>query len=263
MAGNDNMLDSMLEGFGIASDDTSDEDSSTTSVEETNTSQDEGTTDTSTEDNSSGSDDSATDTQNVQGNEPQLSEKQANAFAALRTQNAQKDALLKSLATALDIDTSNADQMYTALNERVLQLKSKQQNVPVELLRQVQEGQDAIAQLRRDQYQRDTALGFQKLQQDYNLTQADLNNFASELLQKGHNPFTSSVDVVEMYKILHFNDILEKAKADAVREEQERANHARTKGTTPSSTQGTGTNDDSGKTITTQDGLTNLFASNK
>ena len=85
-------------------------------------------------------------------------------------------------------------------------------------------------------------LGFQKVKNEYNLSNEDLNNFAEQLAAKNINPFSGDrVDLLKEYRMLNFDKLLAQAKEAGRQEEIARSLKAKQNSTTPLKTTGNDT----------------------
>ena len=169
----------------------------------------------------------------------QFTQNKANeAFASLRVQNKQLTDTLKGVAGILGIqDTYDEQTILQALQQKVIESQAQQQHVPVELLQKVQ-----YLEQRDQQYtamQRQTAVeqGFQEIRTKYNLSDQQLNEFATGLIQNNLNPLEKDVDLMKEYQNMHFDELLQAAVAKAVADEQSRAAAAAQTSTNPGSQQ--------------------------
>lgn len=132
------------------------------------------------------------------------------AFAQMRAENKQLAALLTKVAQANGIDVSNQKDLIDKLNDDAIGKLAQKQNVPVELLKRIEQLENVEVQFKNNQLQQQTLVGLQRVMDDYGLTQEELNSFAEELDAAGKNPFTDSIDIVQEYKLMHYDDIMER-----------------------------------------------------
>ena len=158
-------------------------------------------------------------------------DKQARAFAQMRIQNSQMKQTLQSLAQLVGLDANNLDGVSKAVQDKLLQNQAKQQNLPPEVLGRLQA-------LERQNNEREAYLGFQKVKDSFNLTDAELSEFADSLIANGLNPFAQHVDLYNEYIVNNYDKLIEKAKQDGIREEAERAAKAAKQSTVPGNKSG-------------------------
>ena len=179
------------------------------------------------------------------------------AFGKMRTEINQLTDLLGKVAKANGVEYSDSKDLVAKLNDDAIQKMAQRQNVPVELLREIetlrQDSEAFKAQQRRDA----AAIGFQKVMDTYGLTQDQLKEFAVELDQQGKNPFEKPIDLLAEYKMLHYDDILNAAVKKAVEEALKKDSAANQSSSTPTKQQG-GNGSDPQK-VTTVAGLTALL----
>lgn len=188
--------------------------------------------------------------------------KQNYMFQQMRLQNQQLNQLLGKLAQANGIEYANPKELIDKLNDNAIEALSKRQNVPVELLREVESLRADSEAFKAMQYQNNAAAGFQSLVNTYGLDQKALETFAIELDQAGVNPFTSNVDIMNEYKVRHFDEIMQANIDKAVAAALARSTNADTHSTTPATTSTPAADPaGDGDKITTLEGLTKLLGS--
>lgn len=174
---------------------------------------------------------------------PSADTKAGRAFAQLRVQNAQYRKTLNGIAKILGVtDTSNPDTLIAQLNKVILEKEAKDKNVPAELLERLQILEERDREYTQKQIMEYAYLGFQRVKDLFNLDDAGLQKFADELVAAGINPFETKVDVVREYKLLHFDELIQAAFEQGVKQEQERAAKAANHSTTPKPQKGPGQN---------------------
>lgn len=184
--------------------------------------------------------------------------KQEYAFAQMRTQNTQLFGLLSKVAQAAGIEFKDNNELLTKLNDDALGKLAKAQNVPVELLKRLEQLEQTDKVYQAEQLKNSALIGFQKVKDAYGLTDDELRGFAAELDTKGKNPFLTQVDLEAEYRLNHFQDILKKETAKAVEEALKKSNAADKHSSTPNNAQGkpdTG----NGEKITTMAGLNDIL----
>ena len=172
---------------------------------------------------------------------PSADTKAGRAFAQMRVQNAQYQKTLNGIAKILGVtDTSNPDTLIAQLNKVILEKEAKDKNVPTELLERLQILEERDKEYSQKQIMENAYLGFQRVKDMFNLDEAGLQAFADELVAAGINPFESKVDVVREYKLLHFDDLIQAAVEQGIKQEQERAAKAANHSTAPNPQKGPG-----------------------
>lgn len=197
--------------------------------------------------------------QQEQQTQAQLEEQRRNfAFGQLRQENNELAAILGKIAQANGIQYANTRDLMGKLNDDAINKLAQKQNVPVELLREMdalRAGQQQWQQAQREQV---AYAGFQTLMSQYGLSQDDLKAFAVELDGAGKNPFTQNINIVDEYRLRHFDDIMNKRVDAAVKEALAKSSAADNHSSTPGAQQGAGSGD-GGQKITTQEGLNNFL----
>ena len=193
----------------------------------------------------------------AQNNQRSAQDKQNYAFGQMRTQISALTSLLGKVAKANGIEFASERELMDKLNDDAIEKMAHKDNVPVELLRKLEMLERDSAAFRAQQQRDAAAVGFQNLVNEYGLTQQQLEAFAVELDQQGKNPFTSNVDLMAEYKLLHFDDIVQAKVNRAVQEALAKSGAADQHSSTPGANQGgNGGNPDK---ITTVAGLTELL----
>ena len=184
--------------------------------------------------------------------------KAAHAFAQMRIQNNQLLTLLSKIAKATGIEYTDTNDLLAKLDDDSITKIAAKQNVPVELLKRMEqlEQRDLIAQ--QEKLQQAAFLGFQKVKDTYDLTEDELRAFALELDAAGKNPFEQPIDLVTEYKLTHFDDIVTKKANAAVQAALAKSSAADKHSSKPNSANG---KPDSGKPekISTVAGLNNIL----
>lgn len=159
-------------------------------------------------------------------------------FARLRVQNRQYQDALGKFAKILGVEAKDPEALVTTLEQKVLEFEAQQSNVPVEVLKEVDEARKAKAQQEFETYRTNALLGFQKVKDTFGIKDGDLQEFATQLNNAGKNPFTEAIDLVQEYRTLNFEKILQqerdKAVAEALAQQRKAAQHS----TTPLKAQG-------------------------
>lgn len=168
-------------------------------TEDTQDTQEEGTADG--DDNPAEGDNSAQDKSNK-------------AFGQMRIQIKEQAQLLTKMADAMGIEYANQKDLMDKLNNNALEQLAQKQGVPKELLERLEQLEGIAAQSEEQQLRSKALAGFQELHDSFGLDDAGLQAFAAELDEADKNPFVKDLDVVQLYKTMHFDDIVQ-AKIDA------------------------------------------------
>lgn len=179
------------------------------------------------------------------------------AFGQMRVKISTLEGLLGKVAKASGIEYTDANDLLTKLNDDAINKLAQRQNVPVELLRRMEELEQNSNAYKQQQIQNAAAVGFQTIMTDYSLTQEELKAFALELDKVGKNPFAQPIDIVAEYKLMHYDDIINKRVEAAVQAALTKSNVADQNSSTPNTQQGQGGGADN--KITTISGLNALL----
>lgn len=185
-------------------------------------------------------------------------DKAAHAFAQMRVQNNQLLTLLSKVAKATGIEYTDNNDLLAKLDDDSITKLAAKQNVPVELLKRMEqlEQRDLVSQ--QEKLQQAAFLGFQQVKDAYDLTEDELRNFALELDTAGKNPFEQHINLVTEYKLTHFDDIVTKKANAAVQAALAKSSAADKHSSKPNSANG---KPDSGKPdkISTVAGLNSIL----
>lgn len=192
---------------------------------------------------------------------PAVDAKAQQAFIHMRQQNKQYSNTIKGVASVLGIDSNDEEAILAALNERIMANEAQKNNVPPELYARLQQLEARDQEYTALQKQQQVAAGFETVKNQFGLDQTALDKFAVDLVQAGKNPLTGDVNLIEAYKLMHFDELQQKAIAKAVAEEQQRAVTAATHSTAPDNRTGGGNPNEPGKVTSVRD-LERFFAEN-
>ena len=168
--------------------------------------------------------------------------KQNKAFAELRMQNKAQAEFIMRLARSAGLNPKDVKEAQEFLSEGATRVEAKKRNIDPETLRQLEEERTELEEDRNQANRQAAMLGFQKVKNEYNLTNEDLNNFAEQLAAKNINPFSGDrVDLLKEYRMLNFDKLLAQAKEAGRQEEIARSLKAKQNSTTPLKTTGNDT----------------------
>lgn len=162
------------------------------------------------------------------------------AFGQMRTQISQLTDLLGKVAKANGIEYADSKDLMAKLTDDAITKMAQKQNVPVELLKELEMLKQDSRAFKEQQLKNAAAIGFQKVMDDYGLSQEELKQFAVDLDRVGKNPFTQPIDIVNEYKMMHYDDILKKEVQKAVEEALKKDSAANESSSTPNGNQGGG-----------------------
>ena len=152
------------------------------------------------------------------------------SFAKLRVQNRQLQETLGKFAAVLGVESKDPEALITTLEQKILEFQSQQNNIPVDVLKEVEDARKAKTQQEFETLRTNALLGFQKVKDAFGLKDGDLTEFAQQLNGAGKNPFTDAMDLVTEYRNLNFDKILkqerDKAMAEALAQQKQTAAHS-------------------------------------
>ena len=216
----------------------------------------EGTQDTTEGDTAEGTQDT-TEGDTAEGdNSPQ--DRSNRAFGQMRIQIKEQAQLLTKMADAMGIEYTNQKDLMDKLNNNALEQLAQKQGVPKELLERLEQLEGIAAQSEEQRLRNKALAGFQELHDSFGLDDDGLQAFAAELDEADQNPFVKDLDVVQLYKTMHFDDIvqakIDAAVAAALSKDAQVSQHA----STPT-TGGTSESDADGEKVSTVAGLTAML----
>lgn len=160
--------------------------------------------------------------------------KQNYAFAQQRQQIKAQETFIKNLGKLIGMDGAKPEDIQNKVQEVLLQKQSQEQNVPVEILQRLQNAEEIIQQNQFLQRQNEVQSSLADLIEKHSLTQEDVNAFTQHLIDEGKNPLDNpNIDLDAEYLKLHYDDMIQKAVADALSKEKERKDKVKEKGTEP------------------------------
>lgn len=195
-------------------------------------------------------DDSQDDAEKPEHQKRTQEDKANYAFAQQRAEIAELTELLTTMADANGIKYENKKDLVAKLKDKALVERATQQNIPVELLREVEQLRADSNAWKQYQHEQNAMAGFSKVAAEFGLQQSDLESFAVELDQAGKNPFTQNVDVVAEYKARHLDEIVARKVQAAVEAALKGDAQAALNSSTPSRAQGTGSSEGNEKIST-------------
>ena len=145
--------------------------------------------------------------------------KQNKAFAELRMRNKSQNEFIMRMAKAAGLNPQNAEEAQQLLAENLTTFQAKKQNVDPDVLRKLEEERTELEELRALANRQAAMLGFQKVKDEYHLTNEDLNEFAGQLAAQKINPFGGdAVDLLKEYRMLNFEKLLAQAREEGRQE---------------------------------------------
>jgi hypothetical protein len=167
-------------------------------------------------------------------------DKSAQKFAEMRVQNKNYQKIISGVAQILGVTDQNPDNVMNSLNDLVLKAQAKKENIPEDVYKRLQTLEQRDQEYTQKEIREAAYFGFQQVKDTFKLDNQKLNDFATELQKNGMNPFEQQVDLVKEYRNMHFDEMLQAAVAEGIRQEAERAANAANHSSTPNNKQGQG-----------------------
>lgn len=155
---------------------------------------------------------------------------QANyAFAQLRQQNKQLTNVLRDVGKLLGLDgNAGNDAILEGVRQAVLQQNAKNQGIPVETLEKISQLENLVEENERIKLEKQTSDDFTDLIDEFDLDADQLSEFTQYLIENGLNPLDGkAVDLKAEYLKLHWAEMLESARDEAIESDQKRREKAK------------------------------------
>ena len=157
----------------------------------------------------------------------------------MRVQNKQLLGTVARLSQIMGLPTNlSPEQLVPIVEQRLLEIEAKANNIPLELAQRLEQAEQMRVQQEQSNLRTNADLAFQKVKDTYSLTQTQLIEFAQQLNQAGKNPYQQPVDLLQEYRALNFDKILDAERKKAAQEALARQTKAATQSTTPSKATG-------------------------
>ena len=172
--------------------------------------------------------------------------KQRAAWAAMRTENSSLKQALQQLAQQQNIDVSHIDskdvQGLISVLTQAQQPSPKPdvKDIPPEVQQELARLQQQARAAEQENLRVITMQGFQSVQNEYGLTQKDLEAFADQLIAQGLNPYTTPVNLTQAYKMLNTDKIIAAEVDKRIAEQAAEAERQDAHASQPSNTNGGG-----------------------
>lgn len=160
------------------------------------------------------------------------------AFAKMRTQNKQMQQTLSRLGGMLGVESEEPDALINALTSKMQEFEAKQTQIPLALLQRLEAAERYMASQDEQRIGDAARIGFQKVKDTYKLTDNQLNEFAVKLRDAGKNPFTQAIDLMQEYKLMYFDTLMQQARDEAAAAATQRQQKAKEHSTSPNKAQG-------------------------
>ena len=152
------------------------------------------------------------------------SKKQAEIFYNMRQEQKAHKAFIQTLGKALGIDSKADEQtIMSTIQDMIIQKEAKDNNIPVELLEKINKLENALQANESEKYEVQIQEDLAALGEKFDLDQDAMEEFLFALAENGKNPLeVQGIDLEAEYLKMHYEDLITKAKDDAVRSEEER-----------------------------------------
>lgn len=158
-------------------------------------------------------------------------DQQAHAFAQLRAENSKFKTLMNDMADLLQVNKDG--DLSEAIKAKVIEANAKKTGVPIEVLQKLDYLTQRDQEFTKEQMRQAAIFGFQKVKDQFKLTDQDLNGFAQDLYKAGVNPFEQQIDLLGEYQKRNFDRLIAAAVERGRQEEAQRAAKATEQGSTP------------------------------
>lgn len=241
---------------GLVSDNTVEQ---TPATEETTTSDTAQTEETNTETTTTDTESTAASTDNTATQEQIQATRSAVAFAKLRTENANKQKLIKDMAQALGIAANDLDdnQLIEQAKNKIIELQSKERGIPESFLKEFNELKEQQRISMEANKRTVIAQDLADIKTRFNVSDKDMRTFVDNLIRDGYNPFVKDVNLRYEYINRNFETIMEQAVERGRLEEQQRAAKAAQSASSPNGK--TGNNASSSKPINSIQALNEIL----
>lgn len=160
------------------------------------------------------------------------------AFAQMRKKVSGYERVVGQFAKILGVTDTEPEKVLQALNEKQLEYEAKAQKIPVELLKRLDETERINREREAEVLRNNANLSFQRLKDTYKLNTDDLAGFAKQLIDAGKDPYSQPMDLLQEYRALNFDKLLQKAKDEAAQEALKKKENTAKTSTSPSKTKG-------------------------
>ena len=204
-------------------------------------------------------DSTAASTDNTATQEQNQATRSAAAFARLRTENANKQKLIKDMAQALGIAANNLDdnQLIEQAKNKIIELQSKERGIPEDFLKEFNELKEQQRISMEANKRTVIAQDLADIKSRFNVSDKDMRTFVDNLIRDGSNPFVKDVNLRYEYINRNFETIIEQAVERGRLEEQQRAAKVAQSASSPNGK--TGNNASSSKPINSIQALNEIL----
>lgn len=150
--------------------------------------------------------------------------RQNHAFAEQRVQIKKQNDFIRKVGKLVGFDDStNTDEILEKVNEALLEKESKEQNIPVDILKRLERAESLIQENDQIKLEKQVTEAFTDLIEEHNLSKEEVDEFTNYLIDNGKNPMLNAgVDLQAEYLKLHYKDMVKAAVDAALAKEGER-----------------------------------------
>lgn len=181
------------------------------------------------------------------------------AFAQQRQQIKAQEKFIKNLGKLIGMEGANPEEIQNRVQEVLLEKQSKEQNVPVDILKRLERAEAIVQENEIIKRQNVVQNAFAELAEKHDLDDEAINSFTQYLIDNDKNPLEHpEIDIASEYLKLHYEDMVQAAVDAALGKEKDRQKKVEDKASSPTP-DGKGAPED-GKINTIED-LDKLFGS--
>lgn len=150
--------------------------------------------------------------------------RQNHAFAEQRLQIKKQNDFIRKVGRLVGFDdNTNTDEILEKVNEALLEKQSKEQNIPVDILKRLERAESLIQENDQIKLEKQVTEAFTDLIDEHNLSKEEVDEFTNHLISIGKNPLLdTNVDLQAEYLKLHYKDMVKAAVEEALAKEGER-----------------------------------------
>lgn len=155
------------------------------------------------------------------------------AFAQMRVQNKAMEQTLFRVGQTLGIDTKDPEVLIQALQRRLNEHQAETTGVPLDMLERMEKLTNDAERQQADARAAEATRGFQRVKDEFKLSNKDLAEFAGQLQAAGRNPFAEPMDLVREYRALNFERLMKQARDEAAAAASQLQQHGEQHSTQP------------------------------
>ena len=173
--------------------------------------------------------------------EPQLEglNKQAHAFAEMRTKINEQNKVLADIGKALGIQ-GKPEEILAGLQQITNAQKAKEAGVPPEIMQRLVALEEEKKLREENDRKVQTYAAINNFQRTMGLDRAQLNTFLTQLATAGKNPFERDIDLRSEYLVMNFERLQQEAIQKALENQAKLDNKANNQSTNPGTKTGGG-----------------------